>query len=200
MKILVVEDSPTMRNLAKKALNALGYTDLIEAEDGVAALKELKSEYFDLVITDWNMPKMNGMELIKKMREDTTLCNIPIIITTARGQKDDIIAAAKAKVSNYIVKPYTVAMLKQKIDNVLEKSKYYVINIKLQFKSEEKFFEPQLEYVLKTNENVVDTGNSAIRFNFENASESVSFHGLKPGSGSLNLKIKLKDKNGDLIV
>lgn len=199
MKILVVEDSPTMRNLAIKALSALGYTDVLEAADGNAALTVLRTENIDLVLTDWNMPKMSGMELTKVIRNDPKLKSTPIIVTTARGMKNDIIEAAKAKINGYIVKPYTTAMLKAKLDKVLEANKIFEIDLKLYVKVGQSFINPKLNYLLK-NENVaVDNGNVDIKLNHESISEPINIYGIKPGSSVLNIQINLEDKDGNPI-
>ena len=120
MRFLVVDDSPTMRRILCNTLNEIGYDDLDEAEDGAQALTKLTSEKFDFLITDWNMPNMNGLELTKTVRADANLGEMPILMVTTRGMKDDVLAAMQAKVSNYVVKPFTAEILRQKIDMVLQ--------------------------------------------------------------------------------
>ncbi|SFP05377.1 chemotaxis response regulator CheY [Hydrogenimonas thermophila] len=121
MKIMVVDDSSTMRRIIKNTLGRLGYKDLLEAEDGVQAW-ELMQEHKDeigVLITDWNMPNMNGLELVKKVRGDGSFEDIPIIMVTTEGGKGEVITALKAGVNNYIVKPFTPQVLKEKLEAVL---------------------------------------------------------------------------------
>ncbi len=120
MKFLVVDDSPTMRRILCNTLNEIGYDDLDEAEDGVQALTKLNRDNFDFLITDWNMPNMNGLELTKTVRSDSNLSKMPILMVTTRGMKNDVLAAMQAKVSNYVVKPFTAEILRQKIEMVLQ--------------------------------------------------------------------------------
>jgi two-component system, chemotaxis family, chemotaxis protein CheY len=121
MKILAVDDFPTMRRIVKTLLRQLGYTNVAEAEDGQAALTKLQQEKFDLVLLDWNMPKMTGLELLKAMRADATLQHIPVVMITAEGRKEDVLEAVKAGVNNFIVKPFTAETLEEKLAKVLEK-------------------------------------------------------------------------------
>ncbi len=118
---MVVDDSSTMRRIIKNTLGRLGYKDLLEAEDGVQAW-ELMQEHKDeigVLITDWNMPNMNGLELVKKVRGDGSFEDIPIIMVTTEGGKGEVITALKAGVNNYIVKPFTPQVLKEKLEAVL---------------------------------------------------------------------------------
>ncbi len=119
MRFLAVDDSPTMRRIVLNALKTLGYTEVIQAEDGKEALDQLKENEVDFVITDWNMPNMSGLELTKAIRSDDNLKHLPILMVTTRGLKEDIIEALKAKVNNYVVKPFTPQVLKEKIDAIL---------------------------------------------------------------------------------
>lgn len=121
MKVLTVDDFPTIRRIVKTLLRQLGYSNVMEAEDGQAALTKLKSEKVDLVLLDWNMPKMTGLELLKAMRADDTLRHIPVVMITAEGRKEDVLEAAKAGVSNFIVKPFTAEMLEEKLAKVFDK-------------------------------------------------------------------------------
>jgi two-component system chemotaxis response regulator CheY len=121
MRFLIVDDSPTSRKLTMTALRTFGYNDSIEAEDGVQALKILKSHKIDIIITDWNMPNLNGLELTNIIRNDEGLKHLPIILCTTRGQKDDIIHAIKSRVNGYIVKPFTPKTLKEKLTPVIRK-------------------------------------------------------------------------------
>lgn len=120
MKILVVDDSPTMRRIVCNALREIGYEDYDEAEDGEDAIAKLKSLSFDFVITDWNMPRMNGLELTQSIRGDTTIDALPILMVTTRGMKEDVIAAMHARVNNYMVKPFTPEVLREKINLILK--------------------------------------------------------------------------------
>lgn len=123
MKFLIVDDSPTMRRIVVNALKTFGYESILEAEDGQDALAKLYTDPVDFVITDWNMPNMNGLELTKAIRAEATTQKIPILMVTTRGLKQDIIEALQAKVNNYVVKPFTPQILKEKIDSVLHLTK-----------------------------------------------------------------------------
>ena len=120
MRYLVVDDSPTMRRIVINALRTFGIEDVLEAEDGVDGLNKLQAEPVDFVITDWNMPNMTGLELTKAIRAADNLKHLPILMVTTRGLKQDIIEALQAKVNNYVVKPFTPQVLKEKIDAVLK--------------------------------------------------------------------------------
>ncbi len=119
MKFLVVDDSPTMRRIICNALAEIGYTELLEAEDGLEALEKLNIVPIDFVITDWNMPNMNGLALTKSIRSHPELKELPVLMITTRGMQEDVIAAMYARVNNYIVKPFTPLTLREKIDMVL---------------------------------------------------------------------------------
>ena len=120
MKLLVVDDSSTMRRIIKNTLQRLGYEDILEAEHGVEAWGLLDSvEDINVLITDWNMPEMNGLDLVKKVRSDERYKDIPIIMVTTEGGKAEVITALKAGVNNYIVKPFTPQVLKEKLEVVL---------------------------------------------------------------------------------
>ncbi len=122
IKILVVDDFSTMRKVIKNLLKQAGFKNVAEAEDGVAALKVLKSQPVDFVISDWNMPNMTGLEFLKAVRADSELSSLPFLMVTAEALKDNIVLAVKAGVSNYVVKPFTAEVLNQKIEKILEKS------------------------------------------------------------------------------
>jgi two-component system, chemotaxis family, chemotaxis protein CheY len=119
-KFLVVDDSLTMRRIVVNALKTQGIEDVIEAGDGKDAVAKILSEGAQFIITDWNMPEMNGLELAKWLRTNPQYENIPILMITTRGNKDDVIEAMKARVNNYIVKPFTPQGLKEKIDQILK--------------------------------------------------------------------------------
>jgi two-component system, chemotaxis family, chemotaxis protein CheY len=121
IKILVVDDFATMRKVIRNLLKQVGYENIAEAEDGVLALRVLKSQKVDLVISDWNMPNMTGLELLKAVRADEDLKTTPFLMVTAEALQDNVIAAVKAGVSNYIVKPFTAEVLNDKITKILEK-------------------------------------------------------------------------------
>ena len=116
----MVDDSPTMRRIVVNALKTFGFEDVVQAEDGQDGMNKLKEEKVDFVITDWNMPNMTGLELIKAIRSDEDLKHLPILMVTTRGLKQDIIEALKAKANNYVVKPFTPQVLKEKITAVLK--------------------------------------------------------------------------------
>ena len=118
MKVLVVDDFATMRRIVKNILTQLGFKHIVEADDGVTAVDVLKAEKVDMIISDWNMPKMTGLELLKHVRGEADLADIPFIMVTAEAQQDNIILAVKAKVSQYIVKPFTAETLGEKIDKI----------------------------------------------------------------------------------
>ncbi len=119
MRFLVVDDSPTMRRIVVNALQNFGYHDVVEAEDGQDALAKLHTENIEFVITDWNMPNMNGLELTRAIRNDSSFSTLPILMVTTRGLKQDILEALHAKVNNYVVKPFTPSVLKEKIDKLM---------------------------------------------------------------------------------
>lgn len=119
MKFLVVDDSPTMRRIVINSLKGFGYTEVVEAGDGAEAVEQLKEHKVDFVITDWNMPNMSGLELTKHIRSTEGLSSLPILMVTTRGLKADIIEALKARVNNYVVKPFTPQVLKEKMDAIL---------------------------------------------------------------------------------
>jgi len=121
MKILLVDDFATMRKVIKNLLKQTGYNNVSEAEDGVEALKALKSEKMDFIISDWNMPNMTGLELLKAVRADSGLKSLPFLMVTAEGLQENVMAAVKAGVSNYIVKPFTADVLNEKIEKILSK-------------------------------------------------------------------------------
>jgi len=120
VKFLVVDDSLTMRRIVVNTLKTIGYADMIEAADGKEAMAKLLSEGADFLITDWNMPEMNGLELSRWVRSAPQLATMPILMVTTRGNKEDVIEAMKARVNNYIVKPFTAQGLKEKIDAILK--------------------------------------------------------------------------------
>lgn len=120
MKLLVVDDSSTMRRIIKNTLSRLGYEDVVEGEDGLQGWTALnESPDIGMLITDWNMPEMNGLELVKKVRADGRFNDLPIIMVTTEGGKAEVITALKAGVNNYIVKPFTPQVLKEKLSAVL---------------------------------------------------------------------------------
>ena len=119
MKILVVDDFSTMRRIVKNLLQELGYSDITEADDGNTALPMLKAGAFDFLITDWNMPGMPGLDLLKAVRADGKLAKLPVLMLTAEAKREQIIEAAQAGVSGYVIKPFTAVTLKEKIDKIL---------------------------------------------------------------------------------
>jgi len=120
LKFLIVDDSVTMRRIVVNTLKNLGYSDFVEAIDGREALEKLSAdENINFVVTDWNMPVISGLELVKSIRSTDKFGKLPILMVTTRGIKEDIIEALTAKVNNYVVKPFTPAILKEKIDQIL---------------------------------------------------------------------------------
>ncbi len=123
MRILIVDDFSTMRRIIKGLLHELGYNNVAEADDGNTALPMLKAEPFDFLITDWNMPGMPGIDLIRAVRGDAKLKSLPVLMVTAEAKREQIIEAAQAGINGYIVKPFTANTLKEKIDKVFERLK-----------------------------------------------------------------------------
>jgi two-component system chemotaxis response regulator CheY len=119
MKFLVVDDFPTMRRIIKSVLNELGYSNVTEADDGSSALPLLRNGDFDFLITDWNMPGMLGLDLLKAVRANEKLAKMPVLMLTAEAKRDQIVAAAQAGVSGYIIKPFTADVLKKKLTAIL---------------------------------------------------------------------------------
>jgi two-component system, chemotaxis family, chemotaxis protein CheY len=120
-KFLVVDDFSTMRRIVRNLLKELGYTNVDEAEDGQMALSKLRSEQFDFVITDWNMPVMDGLTMLQNIRADSALAKLPVLMVTAEAKKENIIAAAQAGANGYVVKPFTAATLDEKLSKIFEK-------------------------------------------------------------------------------
>lgn len=118
MKVLVVDDFATMRRIVKNILKQIGFSNIIEAEDGKSALKLLQNDSFDLIMCDWNMPEMPGIDLLTKIRADEQLKKIPFVMVTAEAQKNNILDAVKAGVSSYIVKPFTAETVDQKLKKI----------------------------------------------------------------------------------
>ena len=121
MKILIVDDFSTMRRIIKNLLRDLGLNNTHEADDGNTAIPMLKNGDFDFVVTDWNMPGMQGIDLLKAIRADESLRHLPVLMVTAEAKREQIIEAAKAGVNGYIVKPFTAATLKEKLDKIFER-------------------------------------------------------------------------------
>ncbi|WP_256647167.1 chemotaxis response regulator CheY [Thermomonas paludicola] len=121
IRILIVDDFSTMRRIVKNLLNDLGFTNTAEADDGSTALVELKKVHFDLIITDWNMPGMPGIDLLKAVRADPALAKIPVLMVTAEAKREQIIEAAQAGVNGYVIKPFTAATLEDKLAKIFER-------------------------------------------------------------------------------
>ncbi len=121
IKFLVVDDFSTMRRIVRNLLKELGYTNAEEAEDGAVALQKLKGGGFDFVISDWNMPNMDGLQLLQAVRADEALKHLPVLMITAEAKKENIIAAAQSGASGYIVKPFTAGTLNDKLVKIFEK-------------------------------------------------------------------------------
>ncbi|MBF0338140.1 MAG: chemotaxis response regulator CheY [Magnetococcales bacterium] len=123
MKILVVDDFSTMRRIVKNILKQLGFDKIEEAEDGEQAFNKLKTGGFDFLVTDWNMPNVSGLELLKRVRSDAKLKSMPVLMVTAEAEKEQVVEAVKAGVNNYVIKPFTAEVLKEKIEKIFEKLK-----------------------------------------------------------------------------
>ena len=117
-RFLVVDDFSTMRRIIKNILRQLGFTNVVEADDGTTAWDVLNKDKIEFVISDWNMPQMTGIELLRKVRASEEFADMPFLMVTAEAQQENIIEAVQAKVSNYIVKPFTAEVMKQKIDKI----------------------------------------------------------------------------------
>jgi len=121
MKFLVVDDFSTMRRIVRNLLKELGFTNVQEAEDGVDALNKLRGENFDFVVSDWNMPNMTGIDLLRAIRADARLKHLPVLMVTAEAKRENIIEAAQAGASGYVVKPFTAGTLDEKLKKIFEK-------------------------------------------------------------------------------
>lgn len=121
MKILVVDDFSTMRRIIKNLLKDLGFSNIQEADDGSTALPMLQQGDFDFVVTDWNMPGMQGIDLLRAIRADDKLKHLPVLMVTAEAKKEQIVAAAQAGVNGYVVKPFTAGTLKEKLERIFER-------------------------------------------------------------------------------
>ncbi len=121
MKILIVDDFSTMRRIIKNLLRDLGFNNTSEADDGQTALPMLKTGKFDFLVTDWNMPVMDGLSLLKEVRADDDLSSMPVLMVTAEAKREQIVVAAEAGVNGYVVKPFTAITLKEKIDKIFER-------------------------------------------------------------------------------
>lgn len=121
MKILIVDDFPTMRRIIRNLLSDLGFSNISEADDGITALPMLQTGSFEYLITDWNMPKMTGIELLKAVRADPKLSTMPVLLVTAEAKREQIVEAAQAGVNGYIIKPFTAETLKEKLEKTLER-------------------------------------------------------------------------------
>ena len=118
MKMLVVDDFSTMRRIVRNLLKELGFSNVHEAEDGIDALKKLRAETFDFVVSDWNMPNMTGIDLLREIRKDPALKHLPVLMVTAEAKKENIIEAAQAGASGYVVKPFTAVTLDEKLKKI----------------------------------------------------------------------------------
>ena len=120
MKVLVVDDFATMRRIVKNILNQIGFKNIIEADDGSSALEVLKKDKVDLIMSDWNMPKVTGLELLKAIRSDESMKDMPFLMVTAEGLKDSVVQTVQAGVSDYIVKPFTADTVKEKLEKMFK--------------------------------------------------------------------------------
>lgn len=121
MNILIVDDFSTMRRIIKNLLRELGFNNVLEADDGQTALPKLHGGGIDFLVTDWNMPGMNGIDLLKAVRADPKLAKLPVLMVTAEAKREQIVEAAQAGVNGYIIKPFTAATLKEKLDKIFER-------------------------------------------------------------------------------
>jgi two-component system chemotaxis response regulator CheY len=121
IKVLVADDFATMRKIVRNVLKQIGFEDIVEAEDGTTALQILKNEEIGLVVTDWNMPNMSGLELLQHIRKNPATAKVPVLMVTAEGLKENVLEAVKAGVNNYVVKPFTAEVLQEKIEAIFRK-------------------------------------------------------------------------------
>lgn len=121
MKVLIVDDFATMRRIIRNILNQLGFNNVEEAENGAEAMEMIQAGGIDLILTDWNMPVMDGFGLLKKLKADPALKNIPVLMVTAESEKEKVVSAIQAGVNNYIVKPFTAEVLQEKLDKIFKK-------------------------------------------------------------------------------
>ncbi|MGQ9687511.1 MAG: chemotaxis response regulator CheY [Desulfobaccales bacterium] len=121
MKVLVVDDFATMRKIVRNILKQIGFENITEAEDGNVALQVLKNENVGLVVTDWNMPNMSGLDLLRIIRQNPKTAQVPVLMVTAEGLKENVLEAVKAGVNNYVVKPFTAEVLQEKIEAIFKK-------------------------------------------------------------------------------
>ncbi|CAM3541750.1 chemotaxis response regulator CheY [Bordetella sputigena] len=121
LKILVVDDFPTMRRIVRNLLKELGFENVDEAEDGQMALDKLRTGGFQFVVSDWNMPNLDGLSMLQQIRADATLSKLPVLMVTAEAKKENIVAAAQAGANGYVVKPFTAATLEEKLTKIFEK-------------------------------------------------------------------------------
>jgi two-component system, chemotaxis family, chemotaxis protein CheY len=121
MKVLVVDDFATMRKIVRNILKQIGFEDITEAEDGNVALRLIKSEQVGLVVTDWNMPNMSGLDLLREIRQNPQTASLPVLMVTAEGLKENVMDAVKAGVNNYVVKPFTAEVLQEKLETIFKK-------------------------------------------------------------------------------
>ena len=121
IKILVVDDFPTMRRIIRNLLKDLGFENVDEAEDGQMGLDKIRNGNFELIVSDWNMPNMDGLTMLQQIRADPNLSSLPVLMVTAEAKKENIVAAAKAGASGYVVKPFTAAVLEEKLNKIFEK-------------------------------------------------------------------------------
>jgi len=121
MKILVVDDFPTMRRIVRNLLKDLGFENVDEAEDGLVGLEKLRNGNYQLVVSDWNMPNLDGLSMLQKIRADPALGKLPVLMVTAESKKENIVAAAQAGANGYVVKPFTAATLEEKLNKVFDR-------------------------------------------------------------------------------
>jgi two-component system, chemotaxis family, chemotaxis protein CheY len=121
LKILVVDDFPTMRRIVRNLLKELGFENVDEAEDGQMALEKLRTGGFQFVVSDWNMPNLDGLSMLQQIRADANLSKLPVLMVTAEAKKENIVAAAQAGANGYVVKPFTAATLEEKLNKIFEK-------------------------------------------------------------------------------
>lgn len=121
MKILIIDDFPTMRRIIRNLLKDLGFENVDEAEDGAMGLEKLRGSNFEFVVSDWNMPNMDGLTMLQNIRADSNLAKLPVLMVTAEAKKDNIVAAAQAGANGYVVKPFTAATLEEKLNKIFEK-------------------------------------------------------------------------------
>ena len=209
MKFLIVDDSPTTRRLTISVLKTFGYKDFTEASDGVEALKKLKKKPIDIIFTDWNMPNLDGLELTNVIRSDEELKNIPIILCTTRGDKEDIVTAVKSKVNGYIVKPFTPKIIEEKVKPIIDmlikvkelksNKKDLSINLSIDRANLDNFNNITINYQLQDGKKTIRTNHLTLDISNNEKKVKKLINTLVVENNKIFLKSEVVDKNNNTI-